>query len=382
MSESVLCLIGQSDDHLWGRTLPERTELQFKRAGIDRIAIEGRPEEGIGDVILVRADAILDIPLVSYLVKCKPVIILAENGAVLAARVPAGLVDQAAKVLSGQVECDTIPSIPASKPEQLDTNYWQTLRKRETPYAYIFNADRRSEIEWRIFMGTYKGATDFVTKHVWPRPAFLVTRSLASTFISPNMVTSVSAIFTVLAFYFFMHGQWLPGLISAWAMTFLDTVDGKLARTTLTSSAWGNVFDHGIDLVHPPFWYWAWAAGLSASGHPLPTEFLWWMLAIIIGGYILQRAVEGASISILGIEIHIWRKMDSLFRQFTARRNPNLVILTISALLFRPDLGIIAVAAWTAICFVLHLIQLTYAFYIRSTKGPLESWLTRPDSQT
>ena len=39
----------------------------------------------------------------------------------------------------------------------------------------------------------------------------------------------------------------------------LDTVDGKLARCTITSSGWGNVFDHGVDLIHPPFWWWAWA---------------------------------------------------------------------------------------------------------------------------
>ena len=41
-------------------------------------------------------------------------------------------------------------------------------------------------------------------------------------------------------------------------MTFLDTVDGKLARVTLTSSPFGNVLDHSLDLIHPPFWYWAW----------------------------------------------------------------------------------------------------------------------------
>ena len=32
-------------------------------------------------------------------------------------------------------------------------------------------------------------------------------------------------------------------------MTFLDTVDGKLARCTIASSKLGNIFDHGIDLV-------------------------------------------------------------------------------------------------------------------------------------
>ena len=382
MTETVLCLIGTSDDRLWGRSLPERTALQFKRAGIDRIVTEDVLTGITDDVILVNANAVLDVPLVAHLAGCEPVIILTDNGTPVAARVPAALAVQASDVLAGRKDMGILSSVPASKPSELGADYWQALRKRETPYAYLYEANRQQEIEWRIFMGTYKGATDIITKHVWPRPAFHLTRWLAPTFVSPNMVTSVSAVFTVLAFYFFMHGQWLPGLVSAWAMTFLDTVDGKLARTTLTSSPWGNVFDHGIDLIHPPFWYWAWAAGVSTGGYALPSQLMWWVLAIIIGGYVLQRLIEGASISVLGLEIHIWRPVDSLFRQITARRNPNLVILTASVLLLRPDLGIIAVAAWTAICFVLHLIQLTYAFYIRSTQGPLTSWLTRPDIRT
>ena len=52
-------------------------------------------------------------------------------------------------------------------------------------------------------------------------------------------------------------------------MTFLDTVDGKLARVTLRSSPFGNVYDHSIDLIHPPFWWWAWIVGLPAAGFTL-----------------------------------------------------------------------------------------------------------------
>jgi len=382
MTQPVLCLIGHCDDHLWGRALPERTALQFSRAGITGRVSPDKLAEAAGDIILVRADAVLDVPLVAHLAGSDPVILLSGEGEPLAARLPAGEAETGAAILAGETELSALPDVPASAPAGLGAEYWQALRKRETPYAYRYRPQQRDEIEWRIFMGTYKGATDIVTKHVWPRPAFYVTRWLAPGFVTPNMVTSVSALFTVLAFYFFMQGEWLPGLFSAWAMTFLDTVDGKLARTTLTSSAWGNVFDHGIDLVHPPFWYWAWAAGLSASGHQMPNEFTWWVLAVIIGGYVLQRVVEGASISVLGLEIHIWRRIDSLFRQITARRNPNLIILTLGALFGRPDLGLIAVAVWTALCFVLHLIQLTYAFYIRVKHGPLNSWLTKPDAET
>ena len=116
----------------------------------------------------------------------------------------------------------------------------------------------------------------------------------------------------------------------------LDTVDGKLARCTGASSKWGNVFDHGIDLVHPPFWWWAWEHGLAAYGRPLEPVYATMVLWVIVGGYVAQRAIEGLSIQRFdGMEIHVWRRLDSRFRLITARRNPNMVIL-VAALLFGP----------------------------------------------
>ncbi len=379
-SETSLCIIGACTGQLWGRTIPERLTLQFSRAGTDKILTEDQLEKAEGEIIMLRADAVLDAPLVDLLANPGERLILGEDNTPLAARITAAKAIKCAKILKGELPPLALEGITPTAPADLDASYWKSLRKRETPYATRFTDGQRRAIEWRSFMGTYKGATDFVTKHIWPRPAFYLTRWLAPTFISPNMVTSLSAIFTILAFVFFMNAEWAAGLASAWAMTFLDTVDGKLARTTLTSSPWGNVFDHGIDLVHPPFWYWAWGAGLALSGHPLPDDILWWTLAVIIGGYVLQRIVEGLSISLLGLEIHIWRRIDSAFRQITARRNPNLVLLTISAIFGRPDLGLLAVALWTAICFFIHLLQLAHAFIIRTKNGPLESWLTKPDS--
>jgi hypothetical protein len=90
---------------------------------------------------------------------------------------------------------------------------------------------------------------------------------------------------------------------------------------------------------------------------------------------VLQRAVEGIAIKWLGLEIHIWRPIDTWFRQITARRNPNLAILTLATLLGRPDWGLVAVATWTAICFILHVIQLVQAFAVKRQSGPLRSWL-------
>ena len=101
------------------------------------------------------------------------------------------------------------------------------------------------------------------------------------------------------------------------------------------------------------------------------------IFAAILGGYVLQRLMEGISIKGLGMEIHIWRRIDTYFREITARRNPNLVILTVSLGFGRPDLGLIAVAIWTLACLVLHALQLGQAFAAKSKSGPLTSWMSQ-----
>jgi hypothetical protein len=101
-------------------------------------------------------------------------------------------------------------------------------------------------------------------------------------------------------------------------------------------------------------------------------------MAAILGGYILQRLIEGISIKWLGLEIHIWRPIDTYFRQVTARRNPNLVLLAFFTAIAKPDWGLLAVAAWTVICLGLHVIQVLQAFAAKRISGPLTSWMTRP----
>jgi phosphatidylglycerophosphate synthase len=363
---------GSTDFALWGKQLDERLRIQFARENVS--AVSELPHDG--SVILVRADAVIDQPLVKVL-RGQNNLVLRENpergNVVVAAHVDASRIHEVINAFeTNSFIADSVP------PEQVKAEFWKALRKRETPYAARITAANKDALEWRMFMGTYKGATDIVTKHVWPVPAFFVTRFLAPLGITPNMVTSVAAVLTVLAFWLFWRGDFALGLLAAWGMTFLDTVDGKLARTTLTSSKWGDLFDHGIDVVHPPFWYYAWAIGLGAWGVAWSAQTFWWVIGIILGGYVLQRAIEGTAMAWLGLEIHIWRKIDTWFRSITARRNPNLVILTASLVFGRPDLGLIAVAVWTGLCFVLHAIQMGQAAQARLAKGSaLESWMLK-----
>jgi hypothetical protein len=73
--------------------------------------------------------------------------------------------------------------------------------------------------------------------------------------------------------------------------------------------------------------------------------------------------------------VHAWRPFDSFFRLITARRNPNLLLLTPAALLGRPDVGLILVAGWTAISLVVHAVQLVQAF--ATPRASVVSWLSR-----
>jgi phosphatidylglycerophosphate synthase len=73
--------------------------------------------------------------------------------------------------------------------------------------------------------------------------------------VTPNQVTILSIFLAIFAGRAFWGGYLVIGLLLGWVMTFLDTVDGKLARVTVSSSKIGDILDHGLDLVHPPLCY-------------------------------------------------------------------------------------------------------------------------------
>jgi phosphatidylglycerophosphate synthase len=231
-------------------------------------------------------------------------------------------------------------------------------------------------VERAAYNASYKGVTDLLTLYLWRRPAFYLTRWAARAGLSPNLVTLVGGIICVLAFWLFWNGHYWSGVLSGFIFMVLDTVDGKLARCTGASSKWGEAFDHGIDLIHPPFWWWAWEHGLAAYGRPLEPVYATMVLWIIVGGYIAQRIIEGIFIKRFdGMHIHVWRPIDSKFRLITARRNPNMLILVGSLLFRRPDLGLELVAWWTLISLIFHAVRLAQASEQAARGKRIVSWL-------
>ncbi|WP_119418080.1 CDP-alcohol phosphatidyltransferase family protein [Desertibaculum subflavum] len=362
-------VVGRGAAEIWGMSSEQRLQRLFARLGI---AVEAGSADG---QVLVRADFVTDEALIRDLAVAPRTALTTEDGAALVAvHAPAAEAGVAATALIEGNAAGLPQTYRLLPPSALSSSYNAKLRKRMQPLLEPLTAAKAPMIEARMFTGAYKGATDLVTKYVWPRPALTVTRWCARAGISPNAVTWVSLGCVIAAFWLFWQGAFIAGLAFAWMMCFLDTVDGKLARVTLTSTKLGDVFDHGIDLVHPPFWYYAWGVGLSG---PTLTPEIAALVAVIVAGYVIGRLQEGFFIWRFGLEIHIWRPVDTWFRLITARRNPNLILLMAFAMVGRPDLGLWSVALWTAASLGFHFLRIAQAA-VAKRRGPIASWLAEP----
>ena len=358
--------IGHNDTPIWGMSARERLR---RLAAARRCDLVDQAPTG-GDVIVADLAYVFD-PLWLRYVGAHPGTVVTLGGKPALAHVGAA---QAADVAAGRVPADAMVLAMEDRPEIEN----ESLRKRQVPFLLPLTPRTTRDIERASYAGAYKGVTDLLTKYLWPELAFHLTRLTAALRLTPNMVTYIGIALCVAATFAFWDGRYWLGLGMGFVFMVLDTVDGKLARCTITSSGIGNVLDHGTDLVHPPFWWWAWAHGLAAYGTPIARDTEAWVLTAIIGGYIVQRAIEGAFMRSFGkaMHIHVWRPIDSRFRLITARRNPNVVILAACLLARRPDIGLIAVAWWTVLSCLFHAVRLGQALALRARGGAIVSWLS------
>ncbi len=351
------------ETQLFGICPTERLRRAFGGDAVVWTGSQPPPAEHARRWLVLRGDFVFDERLLEALKTTRDVVLLsrpADGAIAVAAHIRS---DQLA-LAAGWIR-DGKPAladgIALARPDDLVHPYDTKLRKRQPALVARVTAEGATGLEQQLFDASYKGVTDWVTRSLWPRPALATTRVLARHDVKPNTVTLASWLLAIGTVGAFLSGALGIGLVMAWAMTFLDTVDGKLARVTLRTSPFGNVFDHGLDLIHPPFWWWAF--GGAAAGMPPSFVGEWVPLAtsICVMGYVAGRVLEGIFLIGFGFEIHSYRPIDSWFRRITARRNPNLVLLSAATLAGLPALGMLAVAGWTLASIGFHVLRLASA---------------------
>lgn len=376
-------IIGDSPVSLWGLSSRERLHRMLQKSGNATVVEDLAMVPTNSSILLIRGDYMFDSRVLSSLLHTSNVMLeicCETRSSIVAAHVPSRLKDDARDLLHGTVRPNTLPHIQTRTPETLTSAYHAQLKKSDPPFVLPITLEHQSALEQKLFSGAYKGVTDLVTKWVWPRPAQWATRVCIRNGIRANHVTITSLVLVILTGWLFLKGQYGWGLITGWLMTFLDTVDGKLARVTVTSSRIGHVLDHGTDIIHPPLWYLVWGLGLGVFIPEAAWLSLDTVLWLVVGGYVVGRLIEGAFELWLGaFGIFCWRPFDSYHRLVTARRNPNLILLTSATLVGRPDIGLIAVALLTIVSTLILLVRFALAVYAHITSGTLHAWFATLD---
>ncbi len=371
-------IINDNPTKIWGLTSRQRLLRVLENAGVTNIAddITAVPENST--VLLFRGDYLFDDRVINYMVKAPDIVLRIPQGSaseLVAAHVASGQAVAARDALAKNSASASLAGVKSETLETLSVSFQQRLLKFEPPFVLPIKPENKRVLERRLFDWSYKGVTDLVTKWAWPRPAQWVVGRCVRYGLKPNHVTIIGLVLVILAGLLFAYGWYGWGLLAGWLMTFLDTVDGKLARVTVTSSKFGHYFDHIIDLIHPPIWYILWGLGLGAAQYNFGALSLGASFWLIVIGYVVGRLVEGAFLAWLGkFGIFCWRPVDSYFRLITARRNPCLILLTAGVFSGRPDWGLFAVTLWTVVTSLFLIIRLSMAVNDRWVAGPIRSW--------
>ncbi len=371
-------IFNESPVKLWGLTSRQRKLRVLRAAGVTDIVEDITTVPDNSSVLLLRGDCLFDDRVINYLVQTPGVLLKipqVPTGLFVAAHVASGQALEARDAIEGTIAGDVLPGVTTETLETLSISFQQRLLKFEPPFVLPITPENKRVLERRLFDWSYKGVTDLITKWAWPRPAQWAVGQCVRFGLRPNHVTITGLLLVILAGVLFAQGRYGWGLLAGWLMTFLDTVDGKLARVTVTSSKFGHYFDHLIDLIHPPIWYILWGLGLGVSPFGfigLSINTIFWLIVV---GYVVGRLAEGVFLAWLGkFGIFCWRPIDSYFRLITARRNPCLILLTTGTIIGHPDWGLIAVAIWTVVTSTFLLGRLLMALIRHQTAGSVRSW--------
>jgi len=373
-------IINTCDVALWGISQQRRIHKVLNRVGNFDLCVDIANVPNDEKILLLRADYLYEANVIKKLIELENTILLSssdENKAA-AAWVQGKHISSVIEALNNKEFSEIPMGISAVTPKTLTGGYDPRLRKYDLAHVVEVTEQDKLIVENYLYDKSYKGITDLVTKWWWPLPARWVVRKCAVLDITPNMVTGFGWLLTIFCGFAFYYGELLVGLCAAWIMTFLDTVDGKLARVTLQSSKVGHLMDHGLDIVHPPIWYWCWLMGIGSQeisflNMTLPAmDWMW----ILFSAYVAGRVFEGLfQLLFNDISIFCWRPIDSFHRLITARRNPCMIMLTISLFITNAELGFMWVVLWSVISTLILALRFFYACVVRIISGPLESWI-------
>ncbi|MBT5873499.1 MAG: hypothetical protein HOH43_08780 [Candidatus Latescibacteria bacterium] len=231
--------------------------------------------------------------------------------------------------------------------------YIINLRRSIAPYWLpVLAASDVETGEGYLIDAAQKGTLDFPARYLHPPFENWMTRYVARfPWMSPNFITTATNVVAFITTALLAIGDIGLGLFLAAVVGVLDGVDGKLARTTVRCTVFGDRYEHILDNVYELSWYWALGWAFSNGGVDTYPLVLSGLMTIF---YILDRGFTGGFKYFKSIELFDYAPIDRFFRQIGSRRNINILMMIVGTAAFVPYYTYETVVGWMAFTALFH----------------------------
>jgi phosphatidylglycerophosphate synthase len=239
-------------------------------------------------------------------------------------------------------------------PDDIDP-FCAEIRGRSRPFLIKVRsaADAREATRFLIH-SKQKKVMDFPAEFIDPPFENALTLLLVDTRVSPNMVTLFCLAVALIVTWLFWHGYFVAGALLTFLVEILDGVDGKLARTRLQYTKFGEHEDV-VDYFYENSWYVALGVGLSkVAPGPLPV----FLAALLVFSDTLDNVLYTLAGKWCGKSIDLFSPFDAAFRRIAGRRNVYGWMFIVGFTLGFPLQTFAVVAVWAAVTALVHTVRL------------------------
>lgn len=299
---------------LAGITIAERQQRQLLRLGAGKVDLAGEHGAIVGPVLVIEAGLIADERLIAAFLEAartrglgSPALVAlgpdGETGGL--AWLPDGGRDFAWPALLAGADRIDLGQVDSYSPE----------RRRKVPLIWERPSDAAAarRVAGDLLASAQKGCLDWPARFIHPPIENAFVRLLLPTPITPNMISVMAFLLGLYAAWCFATGSLWTGLLLALMIGPIDGIDGKLARTRVEFSPWGDLEHVGDKIVE-----YAWFAALAAA---IGTGWAWALAALIVVTA-LAEALQGEFYRRLtGAQLDDAGGFERAYRLVSGRRN-------------------------------------------------------------
>ena len=299
---------------LAGISLAERQKRQLLRLGASKVELDEDRDPIAGPVLVIEAGLVADERLIAAFLEAAarpgrgagPLVALGPDGAVGGlAWLPDGERDYVWSAILAEADRVDLAEVDSYSPE----------RRRKVALIWERPADQGDarRVAAQLLAAAQKGCLDWPARFIHPPIENAFVRLLLPSPITPNMISVLAFLLGLYAAWCFATGSLWTGLLLALAVGPIDGIDGKLARTRVEFSPWGDL-EHVADKVVEYLWFAGLATAIGAG---------WaWALAALIVVTALAEALQGEFYRRLtGTQLDDAGRFERAYRLISGRRN-------------------------------------------------------------